>query len=110
MATINATISIGSDILNYPVSISKTMTMHKLQSSVGLEESTGLSNKIHAARIGKEAFLLPETLTNPFTLEGPFIKNLSMVKLLVKLLLAGPYTYLHDLHMLYLAFHYLLKK
>ena len=56
MATINATISISSDILNYPVSISKTMTMHKLQSSVGLEESTGLSNKRFTATTAVKIF------------------------------------------------------
>ena len=45
MATINATINISSDILSTPISISKTMTMKKLQSSTGLEETTGLRTK-----------------------------------------------------------------
>jgi len=45
MATTNATINISSDIMNYPVTISKTMTMHKLGSSDGLEEASGLSTK-----------------------------------------------------------------
>ena len=45
MATTNATISISSDIMNYPININKTMTMHKLGTNVGLEETTGLRTK-----------------------------------------------------------------
>ena len=45
MATINATISISSDIMSYPISINKTMTMKKLQSCTGLDETTGLRTK-----------------------------------------------------------------
>jgi hypothetical protein len=46
MATINATINISSDILSYPVNISKTMTMSKSANpSVGLDETTGLRTK-----------------------------------------------------------------
>ena len=44
MATTTATISMSSDIgmgLNY----SKSMTMHKFQSAVGIEETTGLNVK-----------------------------------------------------------------
>ena len=49
MATTNATISISSDIMSYPVSISKQMTMKKLGSSTGLEETTGLRTKKFSA-------------------------------------------------------------
>ena len=45
MATINATISINSDILSYPVRINKTMTMKKAGSCHGLDETTGLRTK-----------------------------------------------------------------
>ena len=45
MATINASISISSDIMSYPSRINKTMTMKKLGSCHGLEETTGLRNK-----------------------------------------------------------------
>ena len=46
MATINASVSIGSDISSYPITISKTMTMTKSANpSVGLEETTGLRTK-----------------------------------------------------------------
>jgi len=45
MATINATINISSDIMSYPISINKTMTMKKLQSCNGLDETTGLRTK-----------------------------------------------------------------
>jgi hypothetical protein len=46
MATINASVTISSDISSYPISISKTMTMTKSANpSVGLEETTGLRTK-----------------------------------------------------------------
>ena len=45
MATTTATINISSDIMSYPISISKTMEMHKLQSSTGLDETSGLRTK-----------------------------------------------------------------
>ena len=44
MATTNATINITSDI-SPGVNISKSMTMHKLQSSEGVEETGGLRSK-----------------------------------------------------------------
>ena len=44
MATTNATINITSDI-SPGVNISKSMTMHKLQSSTGIEETGGLRTK-----------------------------------------------------------------
>ena len=45
MATINATVSISSDISSYPTSINKTMTMKKADSCVGLDETLGLKTK-----------------------------------------------------------------
>jgi len=45
MATINATISISSDISSYPTRINKTMTMKKADSCVGLDETLGLRTK-----------------------------------------------------------------
>ena len=46
MATINASINVTSDIMSYPISISKTMTMNKSANpSVGLDETTGLRTK-----------------------------------------------------------------
>jgi len=46
MATINASVTINSDISSYPTAISKTMTMTKSANrSVGLEETTGLRTK-----------------------------------------------------------------
>jgi hypothetical protein len=45
MATTTATISINSDILDYPVNINKTMQMKKLSSCNGLDETTGLRTK-----------------------------------------------------------------
>ena len=44
MATTNATINITSDICP-GVNVSKSMTMHKLQSSEGVEETGGLRTK-----------------------------------------------------------------
>jgi len=48
MATINATITINSDI-GMGANISKSMNMHKFQSAVGLEETDGLSSKVFNA-------------------------------------------------------------
>ena len=45
MATINASISISSDISSYPTTITKTMTMTKAGSCNGLEETLGLKTK-----------------------------------------------------------------
>tara|TARA_Y100001973_G_C5194500_1_gene333280 strand:+ start:1007 stop:1438 length:432 start_codon:yes stop_codon:yes gene_type:complete len=46
MATTNASISITSDIISgAPITINKTMTMKKFQSSDGLEETSGLRTK-----------------------------------------------------------------
>tara|TARA_R110002020_G_scaffold145047_2_gene318300 strand:+ start:852 stop:1289 length:438 start_codon:yes stop_codon:yes gene_type:complete len=45
MATTNATISVSSDILAYPVTINKTMTMKKAGSCHGLDETTGMRTK-----------------------------------------------------------------
>ena len=46
MATINASVTISSDIPSNPINISKTMSMTKSANpSVGLEETTGLRTK-----------------------------------------------------------------
>ena len=45
MATINATISVSSDITDYGTNISKTMTMNKADSTTGLELTTGLAKR-----------------------------------------------------------------
>ena len=45
MATINASINVSSDILAYPITINKTMTMKKAGSCHGLDETTGLRTK-----------------------------------------------------------------
>jgi len=45
MATTTASLSISSDIMSYPTNIYKTMTMKKLQSCSGLEETSGLRTK-----------------------------------------------------------------
>ena len=45
MATIIASLSVTSNIMSYPITISKTMTMNKLQSCTGVEETSGLRTK-----------------------------------------------------------------
>lgn len=45
MATINATISVSSDITSYPISINSSMVMNKFQSCHGLEETGGMNVK-----------------------------------------------------------------
>lgn len=45
MATINATISVNSDIMSYPININTSMVMNKFQSCHGLEETGGMNVK-----------------------------------------------------------------
>jgi len=46
MATTTATINVSSDILSYPINITKTMTMRKDGNrTLGLDETTGLRTK-----------------------------------------------------------------
>ena len=45
MATINATLSVSSDITEYGMGINKTMTMTKAGTNTGLEQATGLVRK-----------------------------------------------------------------
>jgi len=45
MATINASVTITSDIPSYPISINKTMTMKKAGTCNGLDETLGLRTK-----------------------------------------------------------------
>jgi len=45
MATTTATLSVSSDIMTYPISISKTMVMNKLGTCTGLDETSGLRTK-----------------------------------------------------------------
>ena len=39
----------------------------------------GMIGGLNAAKMGREAFLLPDILTVPLTLQGPLIKNLSII-------------------------------
>ena len=45
MATINATISVNSDIMSYPININTSMVMDKFQSCNGLDETSGINVK-----------------------------------------------------------------
>ena len=45
MATINATISVNSDIMSYPININTSMVMNKYKSCNGLEETSGMNVK-----------------------------------------------------------------
>ena len=45
MATINATLTVSSDITEYGLAINKTMTMTKAGSTTGLDKATGLIRK-----------------------------------------------------------------
>ena len=49
MATINATLSVSSNISDYGLSISKTMAMKKADSTDGLELTTGLAKRAFAS-------------------------------------------------------------
>ena len=63
MATINATVSISSNIMSYPVTINKTMTMKKAGSCHGLEETLGLRYKKFTSTTAAEIATLGD-LTN----------------------------------------------
>jgi len=60
MATINASISISSDITSYPTSINNSMTMKKAGSCHGLDETTGLRTKRFAAESTPTAAVIVE--------------------------------------------------
>ena len=45
MATTTATLSVSSNVMTYPVTINKSMSMMKFQSCHGLEETSGLRTK-----------------------------------------------------------------
>ena len=49
MATTTATIAIASDITDYGINIVKEMTMTKADTTIGLEETTGLASQSFAA-------------------------------------------------------------
>ena len=49
MATINATMSLSSDVTEYGFGITKTMTMKKAGSTTGLELTTGLARRTFTA-------------------------------------------------------------
>ena len=63
MATINATISINSDISSYPVRINKSMTMKKAGTCTGLDETLGLRTKKFNSTVAAEIATLGD-LTN----------------------------------------------
>ena len=63
MATINATISVNSDILSYPVRINKSMTMKKAGTCTGLDETLGLRTKKFNSTVAAEIATLGD-LTN----------------------------------------------
>ena len=60
MATINASISVNSDIMSYPVRINKSMTMKKAGSCHGLDETTGMRTKKFAAESTPTAAVIVE--------------------------------------------------
>ena len=45
MATITATMSLSSDISDYPLTVNKNMTMNKADSRLGLDQTTGLAKR-----------------------------------------------------------------
>ena len=63
MATINANISISSDITSYPMNINKSMTMKKAGTCTGLDETLGLRTKKFNSTVAAEIATLGD-LTN----------------------------------------------
>ena len=78
MATINATINVSSDIMSYPISIEKTMSMKKLQSAVGLDETTGLRTKKFTATTA--AVIVEENELTDSKAHKVYIRNASTDK------------------------------
>tara|TARA_R110002110_G_scaffold155028_1_gene349102 strand:+ start:128 stop:568 length:441 start_codon:yes stop_codon:yes gene_type:complete len=80
MATINASVSISSDILNYPVRINKTMTMKKIQSCHGLEETTGMRSKKFTATTDAVIIEADELTSSSAKAHKVYIRNTSSNK------------------------------
>ena len=80
MATINASISVNSNIMSYPITISKTMSMHKLQSCNGLEETTGLRTKKFAAESTTAAVIVEHDELTDDKAHKVYIRNTSSNK------------------------------
>ena len=59
MATTTATLSVSSDIMTYPINISKTMVMNKLGTCTGLDETSGLRAKTIGKLYGGDWMLIP---------------------------------------------------
>ena len=80
MATINATITVASsDLTSSPLSLSKTMTMHKAGGCTGLELSSGLvtrkftsADQVNLVATGAQNYGTPTATTNANKL---YIKN-----------------------------------
>ncbi len=71
MATINATISVSSDITSSPLSLNKTMTMTKAGSCNGLELTSGLvrrnfasADQVNLVATGAQNYGTPTATTN----------------------------------------------
>jgi|TARA_R100000656_G_scaffold118663_1_gene92370 hypothetical protein len=79
MATINATITVASDLTSSPLSLSKTMTMRKAASCNGLELTSGLvqrkftsANQVNLVATGAQNYGTPTATTNANKI---YIKN-----------------------------------
>ena len=74
MATTTATLSVSSNVMTYPVTINKSMSMMKFQSCHGLEETSGLRTKKFTATaatvvVEQDEFTVAASSTDPVVLE-----------------------------------------
>jgi hypothetical protein len=79
MATINASISIGSDILSYPTRINKSMIMKKIGSCHGLDETTGMRSKKFGA-VTTAAVIVEEDELTDAKAHKVYVRNTSSSK------------------------------
>jgi len=75
MATINASVNISSDIMSYPVSISKSMTMKKAGTCNGLELANGLSSKKFTATTQVDLYAYDTNTTTSGGANKVYIRN-----------------------------------
>jgi len=78
MATINATISINSDISSYPMRINNSMTMLKAGTCHGLQETTGLRHKKFTSTT--DAVIVEQDELTGYKAHKVYIRNVSSSK------------------------------
>jgi len=78
MATTTATISLNSaNITGDPLSLSKTTTLNKAQSTEGLNQFTGITTLVYAGAQTATPLVLAASYANPLVAHKVYIRNTS---------------------------------